>query len=84
MTQYAVILMHATSHAIGVEKLLLDEGIPCKMIPVPRHISSDCGACVRIRQQDRDIARQALGKANVEVKGILAIQEPEEGHALAP
>jgi hypothetical protein len=44
--EYAVILVRSTSHAMRVEKLLRDEGIICKMIPVPRHISSDCGVCV--------------------------------------
>ena len=50
--EYAVVLVHATSHAMRLEKLLRDEGILCKMIPVPRQISSDCGACVRIQCQD--------------------------------
>ena len=50
--QYAVILVHSTSHAVRVEKLLQAGGIASKMIPVPRQISSDCGACLRILRQD--------------------------------
>jgi hypothetical protein len=56
-----------------VEKLLRDEGIPCKMIPVPRHISSDCGACVRIRHQDMDAVRRVVEAARIEVESIQAI-----------
>jgi hypothetical protein len=71
--QYAVVLVHATSHAMRLEKLLRDEGIPCKMIPVPRHISSDCGACVRILHHDTDAVRRVVDAARIEVENIQAI-----------
>jgi len=48
MSDYAVIITHSTSHAIRAEKILLSAGLKAKMIPVPRHISSDCGTAVRI------------------------------------
>jgi hypothetical protein len=75
MTQeeYAVILVYATSHAMRVEKLLGNARIPCKMTPVPRHISSDCGACVRIRQQDMEAARRVVEAARIELEGIQTI-----------
>jgi hypothetical protein len=70
---YAVILVYATSHAMRVEKLLSDAGIACKMIPVPRHISSDCGACVRIQRGDMEAARRVVEVARIEVETIQAI-----------
>jgi hypothetical protein len=75
MTQheYAVILMYSTSHAMRVEKLLRAGDIPCKMIPVPRHISSDCGACVRIRRQDVDAMRRVVEAARIEIESIHAV-----------
>jgi hypothetical protein len=30
------------------EKLLKDAGFSCKLIPVPRQLSSDCGICLSI------------------------------------
>ncbi|MFN2154173.1 MAG: DUF3343 domain-containing protein, partial [Anaerolineae bacterium] len=65
MTQgeYAVVLVYAASHAMRLEKLLRNETIPCKLIPVPRHLSSDCGACVRINFQDIDAVRRVAGAA---------------------
>lgn len=69
MNQFAVILVHSTSHAMRVEKLLQEKGIACKMIPVPRQISSDCGVCVRILRTDVDAARQAIAGA-VEIETI--------------
>jgi hypothetical protein len=71
--EYAVILVYATSHAMRVEKLLSDAGIPCKMIPVPRHLSSDCGACVRIQRVDMEAARRVVEAARLEVESIQVI-----------
>jgi hypothetical protein len=72
-SEYAVVLVLSTSHAMRVEKQLRDAGIPSKMIPVPRHISSDCGACVRIRYGDMDAVRRVVEVARLEVESIQAI-----------
>jgi ribosomal protein S11 len=63
-------LVYSTSHAIRAEKVLAMAGIDCKLIPVPRHLSSDCGVCVRVQQADREAAHQALDEAGVEIEGI--------------
>ena len=63
--EYAVVLVDSTSHALQVEKVLTEAGLENKMIPVPRHLSSDCGACVRIERGDEDQARSRLEAARV-------------------
>jgi hypothetical protein len=68
--EYAVILVYSTSYAIRAEKVLLRTGIQSKMIPVPRHLSSDCGVCVRIERADKEAARQALEAVGVEMDGV--------------
>ncbi|MBN1426268.1 DUF3343 domain-containing protein [Candidatus Fermentibacteria bacterium] len=70
---YAVILVNSTSHAVRIEKLLAQRGIACKMIPVPRSISSDCGACVRIRARESEAARQVIKEAAVEIQEIVDV-----------
>ena len=72
LPEYALILVQSTSHAMRVEKLLLDAGIACKMIPVPRHISSDCGLCIRVRHEVVNAARRVVEAGRVEVEGIYA------------
>jgi len=42
-----VVLFESVSHALRAEKLIKAAQIPCKLIPVPRHLSSDCGVCLR-------------------------------------
>ncbi|MBU0704449.1 MAG: DUF3343 domain-containing protein [Chloroflexi bacterium] len=68
--QYTVILVHSTSHAIRAEKVLCRAGISCKLIPVPRRLSSDCGVCIRIARADTAAARESLQAANVEIDEI--------------
>jgi bacterioferritin-associated ferredoxin len=68
--QYCVIIVYSTSHAMRIETLLQEKGIACKMIPVPRQISSDCGVCVRILRSDVKAARQVIKEAHVEIEGV--------------
>lgn len=58
--KYAVILTHSTGHAVRAERLLKSSGIDVKLIPVPRHISSDCGSAVRIGEEDRRRTEEIL------------------------
>jgi hypothetical protein len=68
--QYTVILVYATSHALRAEKVLQADGISCKLIPVPRHLSSDCGVCIRVARSNQAAALQALATAGVETVGV--------------
>jgi hypothetical protein len=67
---YTIVLLYSTSHALRAEKLLHRADIRSKLIPVPRHLSSNCGVCLRIAPSDRDAARQVLEQANLEIEGI--------------
>lgn len=67
---YAVVVVHSTSHAIRAEHVLNQAGIPAKLIPVPRQVSSMCGVCVRIDRSAGEGALDALQKAGMEVEGV--------------
>lgn len=68
---YAVVLVYSTSHAIRIEKLLKEEGVVSKLIPVPRQISTDCGVCVRIARTQTETARAVIIAAKIEIQDIL-------------
>jgi hypothetical protein len=72
-SQYAVILVDSTSHAMRIERLLTQHQIECKLIPVPRQLSSDCGVCVRFLQSEREKVVQRLNDTGIEVQGIFDI-----------
>ncbi|TFG91293.1 MAG: DUF3343 domain-containing protein [Syntrophobacterales bacterium] len=57
---FCVVLFDSTSEALLAEKLFKKAGIPHKVIPVPRHISSDCGVCIRFSAPDTQRVNTAL------------------------
>ncbi len=70
MTDFAVILVHTTSHAVQAERVLARAGLGAKLVPTPRHLSSDCGAAVRIAATDKATCEHVLHDAQVEIDRI--------------
>jgi len=61
--RYVVFLFPSVNYALKAEKILKAAGIVHKLIPVPRHISSDCGVCLRTTEdKQQDIEKELLGK----------------------
>ena len=75
MARFAVILVHTTSHAIQVERVLKQANMRVKLIPTPRHLSSDCGSAVRIAEPDRKRCEELLGDARVLIERIELIED---------
>jgi len=67
---YCVVLVPSTSYAIRGEQILNKAGVQCKLIPVPRHLSSDCGVCLRLAQEDREAGLKALGAAHLALEAV--------------
>jgi len=63
------LLFVSTSHVLRAEKLLLAQGIAVKLVPVPRHLSSDCGICARVGSADLERARETLASAGLSWSG---------------
>ena len=64
---YGVVLFQSVNGALLAEKLLKKQGIDHKLIPVPRHLSSDCGVCIRFLSQHESRIRKALaGKVEIQ------------------
>lgn len=57
---YWVVLFQSVSYALMAEKVLQQEGVPFKLIPVPKSISSDCGVCLRFMKADQDRVAKSL------------------------
>lgn len=71
--EYYVVLYKSVSHALLSEKILKNEGVPFKLIPVPKNISSDCGVCIRFMPEDRERIEKTLsGKVEIEKIRTLA------------
>ena len=68
--EYSVIIFHSTQYAIWTGKILKKSGFEYKMIPIPRHLSSDCGYCVRIRKADTEKIKLILRSNKIEFQDI--------------
>ena len=66
---FAVILFESISHALRAEKIVKAAGISCKLIPVPRQLSSDCGVCLRFTKDVHERIETVL-KGKIEVYDI--------------
>jgi hypothetical protein len=69
---WEVVLFQSVHHALRAEKLLKEAGIPCKLIPIPRNLSSDCGVCLRFDPSLRPRIEEAL-QGRVETEKILPL-----------
>ena len=70
--RYFVMLFKAVNYVLKAEKILKKEELPHKLIPVPKHISSDCGICLRFEPTVRSKIEAALLN-KVEIEEIRAL-----------
>ncbi len=68
--EYTVIIIKSTSHAMRAEKALEQAGVKCKLIPVPRQFSSECGICIRVNCSHVEPTLQILKSVGVQATGI--------------
>jgi hypothetical protein len=65
--RYFVMLFKAVSYVLKAEKILQKEGLTHKLIPVPKHISADCGICLRFEPAIQSkIEAALLNKVEIE------------------
>ena len=56
-----------------VEAILEGAGVACRLISVPRHLSSDCGVCVRISREDAQAAHLLIEQAGIMIEGLYQV-----------
>lgn len=55
-----ILIYRGTHQVLSAEKRLKRGGVPMRLIPVPRRLTSDCGLAIRIPLDQRDHAREVL------------------------
>ena len=69
-SEYGVMLFYSTNWAIRAEKVAKKAGFEVKLIPTPRHLSSDCGTALRFRWRDRDALATLLEEHKVALEEV--------------
>jgi hypothetical protein len=71
--QWGIVLFPSVQGAVRTERLLERAGIEQKLIPIPRHISSGCGFCLRFVWCDRARVEEILAAHKVTFERILPL-----------
>lgn len=68
--QKSVVIFYSTSSAIKTESAAKKQGLAIKLIPVPRHLSSDCGICLSFNSNDIQEIKKLLSDNKIEFDSI--------------
>lgn len=72
MPEEMILLVHTSGHAFSIEKALKKRGISCRLTPIPRKVSSDCGICVRFDPEKLAEVRTFTETLPFEIQGIIS------------
>lgn len=68
--EYGAVLFYSTNWAIRAEKVAKEAGFEVKLIPTPRHLSSDCGTALRFRWEDKEKLAALLKERKVAFESL--------------
>ncbi len=68
--QKSVVIFYSTSAAIRTESLAKKQHLAVKLVPVPRHLSSDCGICLSFYADDSGNIKKILSENKIEFDAI--------------
>jgi hypothetical protein len=72
-----ILIFRGTHQVMSAEKNLRREGVPVKLIPVPKRLSSDCGFALRILLPDKGRAREILSRSGILPRSVHILREEE-------
>lgn len=78
-----ILIFRDTHQVLSAEKRLKGGGVPSRLIPVPRRLTSDCGLAIRIPLDRRDRAREILSGARLAPLSAHHLREDGEYDAVS-
>jgi hypothetical protein len=76
LESFHVATFHSVSQALRFEKLLQQEKIAVKMIPVPRILSSSCGIAARFGESDLPAVTSLFAGGYADAEGVYLLTYP--------
>lgn len=68
-----VVTFRTTAGAMAMEAACREEGLPGRLIPVPRSVTAGCGLCWTAPPESREVLEELVIKKRLDVDGIYAI-----------
>lgn len=72
-TEKCVVTFRTTAGAMAMERACGAEGLPGRLIPVPRSVTAGCGLCWAAPRSSREALEELVIKKHLDVDGIYAI-----------
>lgn len=70
---WLILTFPTTTAAMAMEKLCAEQGLPGRLIPVPREISAGCGMSWRAPVEEKESLMNAAEKASIAVENAYEI-----------
>ena len=72
-----VILFPSIHFVFQAEKMIKGKGFSIDLIPVPRQLSSDCGICMLIEWEQKEILYTLLQEGGLRIEGVHPLPRKE-------
>ena len=72
-TEKCVVTFRTTAGAMAMEAACREEGLPGRLIPVPRSVTAGCGLCWAAPPVCREVLEELVIKKRLDVDWIYAI-----------
>lgn len=68
-----IVTFRTTTSAMAMERACKENGVPGRLIPVPRTITAGCGMCWAAPKEVRGLVEELVMEQHLDVDGIYAI-----------
>ncbi|MBT9776716.1 DUF3343 domain-containing protein [Clostridium sp. MCC353] len=65
-----VVTFHTTAESISMEKKCRAEGVPGRLIPVPRQISAGCGLAWSVSAEEGEVVKAFIAGKNLQFEDM--------------
>ena len=66
MSKFLFVIFKSMTYVLSAERIARKGAISCRIIPIPRNLSTDCGMCISVKSEERDAFLELL-----EEKGLV-------------
>lgn len=72
-TEKCVVTFRTTAGAMAMESACKAQGLPGRLIPVPRSIAAGCGLCWAAPQSARETLEELVVEKRLDVDGVYSV-----------
>lgn len=72
-------IFKSMTHVLTAERAARKQGIACRMVPIPRNLSTDCGMCISVRAEDSEAFLEIIEKKGLSPERVEEHSGPGPG-----